>query len=71
MTANILKNECHGAQVDPDLEPLTGNVFVSSVNSSDEIPCVRQKKKLCNQCVIKVEQSSFPHYPSPPYGENG
>ena len=40
MTANILKNECHDAQVDPDFEPLTGKVLVSSVNSSDEIPCV-------------------------------
>jgi hypothetical protein len=37
MTANILKNGCHDAQVDPDLEPLTGKILVSSDNLNDEI----------------------------------
>ena len=36
-TANTLKNRCHDAQIDPDLEPLTGKILVSSVNLSDGI----------------------------------
>ena len=34
--ASLLKDVCHDAEVGPDLQPLTGEVLVSSANSSDE-----------------------------------
>ena len=33
---SLLKDVCHDAEVEPHLQPLTGEVLISSANSSDE-----------------------------------
>ena len=34
--ASLLKDVCHDVEVEPHLQPLTGEVLISSSNSSDE-----------------------------------
>ena len=34
--ASLLKDICHDVEVEPHLQPLTGEVLISSANSSDE-----------------------------------
>ena len=34
--ASLLKDVCHDVEVEPHLQPLTGEVLISSANSSDE-----------------------------------
>ena len=34
--ASLLKDVCHDVEVEPHLQPLTGDVLIDSTNSSDE-----------------------------------
>ena len=35
--ASLLKDVCHDVEVDPHLQPLTGDVLNSSASSSDDV----------------------------------
>ena len=37
LLASLLKDVCHDVEVDPQLQPLTGDVLISSASSSDDV----------------------------------
>ncbi|CAH3196723.1 unnamed protein product, partial [Porites evermanni] len=82
---SLLKDVCHD-EVKPHLQPLTGEVLISSANSYDEA-CLdshlnqkvdtaflsdeNENKRHYNQRIIEVEHGSFSPLVFSPYGGNG